>query len=315
MPAPSTPANHWLRWHHGTTTDPKWRVVAARASKAAGQPIRVSTVLAVWAVILEAASQATPRGTLAGWCAEDVAMALDEDEAVVEAVHAAMQGKVLDGATLTGWAARQPQREREDTTAAERKRAQREREAAAAGEVTEPPPGHATDGNVTPCHTTSRHVTHRGEEIREDLSVGEIPASEQIPPSASAGARDEFDAGGRLIDRPPPDLAGALADAAGLPPGLAGQACKAMRTAGLAQVNPSHPDLLHALAQGVTPDQLADVVREFPAKPLGYVLRTAIGRMQDAGRPPARASPAAGLSLADQALAEMRAARGNHPHA
>lgn len=303
-----TPANHWLRWHHGTVADPKWRVVAARAGKVAGAPVRVSTVLAVWAAMLEAASQATPRGELPpSWCAEDVAMALDEDEATVQAVYQAMQGKVLDGRALTGWAARQPQREREDTTAAERKRQSRAAAQAAAG--------HADGGHVTPGHTMSRQVTPRGEESREDLPVGDFPASEQISPSASAPRAPEPDPiSGRLDNRPPPDLQGALTEAAGIDPALPGRATKAMRAAGLAAVNPSHPDLLHALAQGVTPEALADVVREFPGKPMAYVVSAAMGRLREAGRPPARASPGGGLSLADQALAEMRAAQGR-PHA
>ncbi len=42
----------------------------------------------------------------------------------------------------------------------------------------------------------------------------------------------------------------------------AGRACLAMRQAGCAQTNPSHPDLLAALGAGITPEALADTVRE-----------------------------------------------------
>ena len=110
----------WFRWHHGTVTDPKWRVIARRAS------VTVRDTLAVWAAMLECASQATDRGVLEGWDHEDIGAALDMDAEQVEAVYAAMQGKVLDGDRVSAWGKRQPQRE--DSTAAERKKAQRDRE-------------------------------------------------------------------------------------------------------------------------------------------------------------------------------------------
>lgn len=60
-------AEHWFRWHHGTVNDPKWRVVAARASAKLSRNVTVGHVLSVWASMLECASQANPRGTLVGW--------------------------------------------------------------------------------------------------------------------------------------------------------------------------------------------------------------------------------------------------------
>ncbi len=65
----------------------------------------------------------------------------------------------------------------------------------------------------------------------------------------------------------------------------AGQACMAMREAGLMLTNPSHPHLLAALEEGVTPAGLADVVRECPGKPMAYVVNTARGRKRDQGLP------------------------------
>lgn len=81
----------WLRWYQGTINNPKWRVVAADS----GQPL--VAVLAVWAAILEHASQTDPRGTLSGWRPKVVAAALDLSVDAVQAIHDAMQGMVLDG--------------------------------------------------------------------------------------------------------------------------------------------------------------------------------------------------------------------------
>lgn len=70
-------------------------------------------------------------------------------------------------------------------------------------------------------------------------------------------------------------------------------ATRAMIEAGMppTRVNPSHPELLAAIAAGVTPAELADVVRECTARggaPPGmvYVIRTALGRRRDAASQP-----------------------------
>lgn len=109
----------WFRWHNHTASDPKWRAVARRS----GAPVPV--VVAVWAALCENANQSPERGTLANWSAEDTAAAFDLEPEVVEAIIAAMQGKVLDGDRLTGWERRNPKRE--DETATDRKRRQRAR--------------------------------------------------------------------------------------------------------------------------------------------------------------------------------------------
>jgi uncharacterized protein YdaU (DUF1376 family) len=68
----------------------------------------------------------------------------------------------------------------------------------------------------------------------------------------------------------------------------AGLACRLMREAGCVQTNPSHPDLIAALAEGVTPEALADTVREAIAgnvrKPFAYAITTARGRHADGAR-------------------------------
>ena len=151
-------AEHWLRWHHGTATDPKWRVVAARAGKALSRTVTVGHVLSVWALMLECASQSRPRGELVGWVDEDAAAALGYDEAEVSAIRDAMQGKTLDGDHLTGWERRQPKAE--DATAAERKRAQRERERSQVGA--------SQSGDNDNSHGASRSVTTETETETEE---------------------------------------------------------------------------------------------------------------------------------------------------
>src|SRR5882724_10798265 len=120
---------NWVRWHHGTATDPKWRVVVTRcnACNASKFIVRISDVLAVWSYILEAASaNETARGTVSGWAHEDVGAALELPAEAVERIWAAMQGKVLDGQRLTGWTKRNPKREDDSV---ERVRKYRERNA------------------------------------------------------------------------------------------------------------------------------------------------------------------------------------------
>lgn len=72
-------------------------------------------------------------------------------------------------------------------------------------------------------------------------------------------------------------------------PTLAGLACRLMREAGCGQTNPSHPDLIAALAEGVTPEALADTAREAIAagvrKPFAYAITTARGRRADGAKP------------------------------
>lgn len=120
----------WVRWYHGTTTDPKWRAIARRSGQ------RLTDVLSVWAIVLETASQADERGTLDNLDPEDVAAALDLDTEQAEAILDAMQGKVLDGNRLTGWDKRNPKRE---DSSAERVRRYRERRRVENRSETSPP--------------------------------------------------------------------------------------------------------------------------------------------------------------------------------
>lgn len=158
----------WFRWHHGSVNDQKFPLVARRAGAS------VAEVIAVWACLLERASMnEESRGQLGDvpdFEAMDCALGLPDGRC--EAVFAALQqrGMVDEAMGITAWDKRQPRRE--DTTAADRKRAQRERDAAAQ-RVTPP--------DVTQCHAESRDVTachDRGEERREE---------KENPPSLRSG--------------------------------------------------------------------------------------------------------------------------------
>lgn len=111
-------ANSWLRLWHDMPNDPKWRTIA-RVSKQS-----IPAVLSVYVHLLVIASNATERGRTQNVCSEDLASALDLDAEQIDAILAAMQGRVLDGDMVSGWAKRQV--EREDGSA---ERAKRWREA------------------------------------------------------------------------------------------------------------------------------------------------------------------------------------------
>lgn len=129
----------WFRWHHGSVADPKWRLVARRAK------VRVADVVAVWAMMLEAASANRElRGVISGWLDEAAAVCLDLDEKEVAAIREAMQGVTLEGMTVTGWDKRQPKRERDEGGASTaRSQAHRHRQQ-----------------QEQPRNATQRHATH-----------------------------------------------------------------------------------------------------------------------------------------------------------
>lgn len=82
------------------------------------------------------------------------------------------------------------------------------------------------------------------------------------------------------------------ADAARATPG---EACKAMRVAGMADVSPSHPKLLALLEAGITVPELVDAAAHAlkSSKPFAYALATAEGRRRDSATEPLPAAGAA----------------------
>lgn len=80
-------------------------------------------------------------------------------------------------------------------------------------------------------------------------------------------------------------------------PAPAAQACRLMRAAGCIQTNPGHVHLLAALAEGVTPQTLADTAAEAVAagktNPFIWAIATARGRHADGAKPIATTSTGA----------------------
>ena len=126
----------WCRLWHDMPTDPKFRAVAKRAGRSTAEVIALFT-----AMLTNASANEEARGTLRNWSHEDMAIAFDMEPEHAEAIYAAMQGKLLDGDKLMGWERRQPQRERDDSSA-ERTKAWRERQKTQRD---------ASERHVTPC--------------------------------------------------------------------------------------------------------------------------------------------------------------------
>ncbi len=156
--------NEWFRSWHGAPTDPKWRTIAKRAGV---PPERV--IAFAWAM-LDRASQADHRGSIDGVDLETIADFMGCEVEDLERIVAAMHDKaVLVNDKFVAWEKRQPKRERDDDTAAERKRAQRERDSANMA---------SDDGgtpDVTPSHAASHQVTPREEKRREDKKEPRVP--------------------------------------------------------------------------------------------------------------------------------------------
>lgn len=156
----------WFRWHHGSVNDPKFGLVAKKAGA------RVGDVIAVWALVLEQASANVDRGAYVELDHEATDFLLGAEDGTTERILEAMRARGLIGdERVTKWDERQPKRERVDTTAAERKRAQRDRERDNA------PSGDAEA--VTPCHAMSHQDTPREEKSREELKTPHTPQGGQ----------------------------------------------------------------------------------------------------------------------------------------
>lgn len=139
-------------------------------------------MLAVWDLMEDNASRATPRGTLVGWDDEGAAIALDIEPQAVASIREAMQGKALDGMRIIDWETEQPKRERVDDSK-DRVRAFRERQRQ---ETPEKPKSR----RVTPRNATKR--TDRGEEIEKKEET-------ELQPPPPEGARAAPDAGENLL--------------------------------------------------------------------------------------------------------------------
>ncbi len=122
----------WVRLWHDMPTDPKWRVIARKSGRSVSEVIAVFTF-----VMVNASANANERGRTHNLHADDIAAALDMDDAHVEAILTAMEGKVMADGVLLGWAKRQPKREDSSAERAKAWREERKRTQANASELPE----------------------------------------------------------------------------------------------------------------------------------------------------------------------------------
>jgi hypothetical protein len=245
---------HWFRWHHGTVTDPKLGLIAKKAG------VSMAQVIAIWGHLLEAASMSEDRGNPGVPDFESMDFYLEVDEGVAQRVYGLMQDKGLiakDTGRLVAWERRQPKREREDDTGTERKRRQRGREAG--GVMAGAMPGHTDSISVTPCHATSRQVTPRGEERREE----EIRRTPPYPPQAEEVGGGESKNATKT-----------------------GSVCKAIKAKGVSDVNPSNPKLRALVDKGVAVEafeQAAELcTNATPPKGMAYLLAIVERQLREA---------------------------------
>lgn len=154
----------WFRWHHGTVTDRKWPRIASRAGTT------VANVIAVWAALLESASQAESRGYafLSDDDSEDLDAALGMPTDTTRKVIAELcaRGMIDDENRLAAWDKRQPKRERDDNSAERVRKFRERRDAGSANEKRQVDASGAEHEEVTPSNAIVTEETPRGEEIR-----------------------------------------------------------------------------------------------------------------------------------------------------
>lgn len=116
----------WLRWYHGTINDPKWAMIARKTG------VNICTVIAIWAALLEYASQNEDRGSVADFDPEEIDAAFGLNDGECAAVIEAMTSKgIIEAARIAKWSKRQF-----DEKNVERIRRCREKKAKAEAEAT-----------------------------------------------------------------------------------------------------------------------------------------------------------------------------------
>lgn len=102
----------WFRWHHGSVNDPKFQLVAKKSGSS------VADVIALWACLLESASQSSDRGNAGEIDFEAVDCSLGFDDGMSIKIYESMKvrGLVDPDGRITSWDKRQPKREREDAS-------------------------------------------------------------------------------------------------------------------------------------------------------------------------------------------------------
>lgn len=171
----------WFRWWHGTVTDPKFMWVSRRS----GRPL--SEVIAVWAALLETASNGETRGNVSCFDSVSHDCLMGFEDGICDRIVAAMTDKGMidaDG-NLTGWERRQPKREdlpsaeSRAKSSTERVRAYRDRMKLQRGET-----------NETAMKRSETQETAREEESREEGKPPTSPDGEVSPPDEKSSDAD-----------------------------------------------------------------------------------------------------------------------------
>lgn len=225
----------WFRWHHGSVTDPKFGLIAAKAGA------RLCEVLALWACLLEAASAAEDRGNAGRPDFEALDHHLDIGDGIAKRIHEFMvQRGLIDGTTgrIAAWEVRQPKRERPDDDSTERTREHRARKRqGSASDATHArvTPGDAKFSQASPSGTDEPSETPRGEERREEergVARAREPDDGPPPPSLDATwppADPDFVPAGPLDGTP-----------AAEPGSPYGAICAAIKAAGIGRASSHH---------------------------------------------------------------------------
>lgn len=179
----------WFRAYHGITSDPKWPIIARKAK------VSIGVVVSVWLALLESASQAEERGSVANFDAETVDALYGYEDGTSDAVFAALleKGLICDG-RICAWDKRQPVREDDS---AERVRQHRERKRRET--LGNAAPAQGNEG-VTRCNADVTHgnadVTPQiREEKRRILNTHPLPLASEgedgAAPSSGSGSRED----------------------------------------------------------------------------------------------------------------------------
>ena len=147
----------WLRWWHGSSNDPKIRLIAHECN------VPVACVVGVWAHILECASSNQSRGYIDNWDAEVASFHLGVD---VETLCNAMKRRKMlhetnETLVVCNWDKWQPKRERYDNSTA---RVQKHRDKLKQELM-------QCNANETQCNANETQETPREEKIREDKNI------------------------------------------------------------------------------------------------------------------------------------------------
>ena len=158
----------WFRWHHGSVTDPKFKLIAHKAKQS------LATVIAVWAFLLEQASASDERGAFGEVDCESLDCLLGLDDGATAAIMLVMEARgLVEGGSVSAWEKRQPKRERVDENSTERSRAFRQKKRQETPE----------DNDATPSNATQHQETPRVEKRREEKKNNpQAPKGADVPP-------------------------------------------------------------------------------------------------------------------------------------